>query len=947
MVNKIETIMNTADPTETSDNSPFLEVTTGDYHSCGIKESNGQVLCWGKDDAGQLGDGSSGGGDKSLNPTATSNSAPFSRITGVGVYTAAAGRTCGIRTNDSRAMCWGNNWYGQIGDSTTTNPRNNPTDVNTSADFFPGWPSNYEILIGAIGSSFTSKTEEWILSCMATDGFGNSSWTNSSTTTIVEGNAPGLTLNTNTSTVEYNGGSIHINWTVTDDTAVDTIWFNITNPDGSEYVNRTTNPWSINLTSTTNLTVNETYTIRLWANDSYNNINSTSTTFVHNDTTNPSVTWETPTPEDDSSQEKPYAYLNTTITDNSIISASLDMNGTLVGYWNFEYSNSTGVYGNATWADFATFENGVDQTNLTTSKFGNAVYLDGSTYLSVPDASNLDGDGAWTEITLETWVYPTASGNNGIILAKRGNAEAEKSYQIGFDSAGTNQVFCGMYTSTSTYEETSYADAPTLSTNTWHHVACTYTAGDAIKLYINGSFVAENTDGTLAVRSSPGEELKIGARDNSGAEREWEGGIDEVKIHNRTLSWAEINASYAAGTYSLYNNFTGHTNGTYTFSAFVIDAVGHFIIDSRTFTILGDPPLVSDVVISPINPTLYSDDLLCNATLLDNDTETLSVYYEWHNISIDGTPEVSGVTGSIANNTNSLIATLGSDNTTPNETWYCQARAWDGVYNSSWVSDSVLINSPPTSVNLSTPSNGNNTVRNRTPFFNWTAANDINSDEINYTINITSSVACDNLPIFENSTTQNYTSSVELCTRTDGGSGNRTYFWQVRACDAYNCSEWSEQFNFTVQPWVAISLDVDAIDFGGLNNLDVVDTTTNDPIPFKVINDGNVVADLVNISVNESLWDNPNAGLGTAYLQAKAANTSEEGAFNWSGSLTEWYNVPGSNSSIIDNLNYSDSVDSAEIEVKITVPQDEGAGEKRTWFIFSWEEAPEPQWNPT
>lgn len=89
------------------------------------------------------------------------------------------------------------------------------------------------------------------------------------------------------------------------------------------------------------------------------------------------------------------------------------------------------------------------------------------------------------------------------------------------------------------------------SSGGWHHVAVTYdgslAAANRVKIYVDGileaSSVTGTISGTLLDASSP---LKIG--DFLGLNREFNGGLDEVKVYNRALSADEIKASFDAGT---------------------------------------------------------------------------------------------------------------------------------------------------------------------------------------------------------------------------------------------------------------------------------------------------------------------------------------------------------------------------------------------------------------
>src|SRR5213593_484201 len=96
-------------------------VRAGGFHTCALP-GDGTVLCWGQNDLGQLGNGT-------VSPTVNApNPAPAS-VSGIttAVAVAAGGwHTCAL-LQDGTVRCWGDNTWGELGNSAAINP-NSPGD---------------------------------------------------------------------------------------------------------------------------------------------------------------------------------------------------------------------------------------------------------------------------------------------------------------------------------------------------------------------------------------------------------------------------------------------------------------------------------------------------------------------------------------------------------------------------------------------------------------------------------------------------------------------------------------------------------------------------------------------------------------------------------------------------------------------------------------------------
>jgi len=257
-----------------------------------------------------------------------------------------------------------------------------------------------------------------------------------------------------------------------------------------------------------------------------------------------------------------------------------------------------------------------------------------------------------------------------------------------------------------------------------------------------------------------------------------------------------------------------------------------------------------------------------------------------------------------------------------NYTWNVTCGA--PKYNTSFAEDWVLINNtPPPQVTLLLPTDGNDTLINRKPFFNWTDSIDIDGDSVNYTINITNNGTCPN--IFDTGiNVSNYTPNIDLCV-------DLVYYWNIMPFDGEDNGTLSETWNFTIMSYIDINLTRNATDFESMLPLTSDDTSDGSPLPLIVENTGNVFAD---ITFNGTWIFSATSPGGTDY-QFAADNATEPNSFNWSASQTTYANVDESAQNYIFELNYSDAADEAELEINLTIPQNETPGTKQSTIILT------------
>ncbi|MBS1961844.1 MAG: choice-of-anchor D domain-containing protein, partial [Bdellovibrionales bacterium] len=152
-----------------------LTHNSGANHICAVK--SGEVWCWGLNDQGQLGDGTT---------TNRSTAVRAGTLTGADQVTAGPDYTCAHLTN-GQLWCWGHNDRGQLGDGTTSS-RSSPVQVKTASGTFLSGAQSVAAGYNTTCAIMTDGTAR----CWGDGGYGNlgngakndSSYANSSVTGI-------------------------------------------------------------------------------------------------------------------------------------------------------------------------------------------------------------------------------------------------------------------------------------------------------------------------------------------------------------------------------------------------------------------------------------------------------------------------------------------------------------------------------------------------------------------------------------------------------------------------------------------------------------------------------------------------------------------------------------------------------------------------------------------
>ena len=128
-------------PTAVLGGHTFRSLEAGGHATCGVTTANA-AYCWGRNVSGELGIGTVGGIYST--PQLVTGGHSFSTVRPVGGNVFQ--HVCGVTTLGD-AYCWGENLFGQLGNGVKNDPRSNPTPLAVSG--------GHKFLSVHIGHSFT------------------------------------------------------------------------------------------------------------------------------------------------------------------------------------------------------------------------------------------------------------------------------------------------------------------------------------------------------------------------------------------------------------------------------------------------------------------------------------------------------------------------------------------------------------------------------------------------------------------------------------------------------------------------------------------------------------------------------------------------------------------------------------------------------------------------
>ncbi|MHA1727400.1 MAG: LamG-like jellyroll fold domain-containing protein, partial [Promethearchaeota archaeon] len=234
-------------------------------------------------------------------------------------------------------------------------------------------------------------------------------------------------------------------------------------------------------------------------------------------------------------------------TQNSSSPGSLTLTKDLIGYWNFDDETCEELTDNIPDGEGSGYILHNNSMYYDDGRYGKGLYSFDTDYIAINGNENLyGGKSSDNGITIMAWVNPSSSSNERIIASWDRSEYWRLSLRTGNDVlwATTTNVSAG---------QDDMDSSGTVSVDEWSHIAVTYNVSSGIKhIYINGQLDSKPQQDPV----TPGENLGFNSPqcygfigtgseasdfDGSvGPTSEWEGGLDEIRIYNNTLTQNEI-----------------------------------------------------------------------------------------------------------------------------------------------------------------------------------------------------------------------------------------------------------------------------------------------------------------------------------------------------------------------------------------------------------------------
>ncbi|MEK6833000.1 MAG: hypothetical protein AABY32_03040, partial [Nanoarchaeota archaeon] len=333
-------------------------------------------------------------------------------------------------------------------------------------------------------------------------------------------------------------------------------------------VNFTTTPSLANVTKTLNSTIGTLVGYMWYFTDNNQNTNSTPVyTLTTREITPPTITFESPTPDNGSTVNSPNQTITANISDASNTSAWLDFDRSLVGYWAMDYYNATHIFDNSTYKKNASYSGGINYSQIENGSRGMGIRFDTNDNLIIPynTLHNLTKDltlSIWIDTNYSTSGFPVVFGKNGVYqIGMKAASDNIRATFWNYANVKTEVDGCGLY-------------------NYMNHIVLIKSSADGrFYLYCNGALSLNYSyPNDLLATSTAG--LQI-----FGASGVIAGLGDEAMIFNRSLSQMEVLALYNSQSNKLNATLSNLSEGNHSYVVSSIDMWGNRNSSSQGFNV--------------------------------------------------------------------------------------------------------------------------------------------------------------------------------------------------------------------------------------------------------------------------------------------------------------------------------------------------------------------------
>jgi len=328
------------------------------------------------------------------------------------------------------------------------------------------------------------------------------------------------------------------------------------------------------------------------------------------------IAFVAPTDPDDATVDRDWTEVAVSIGSALPTSSFIDFDHSLLAYLNFNGVAGSNAADLSSYGNAGTVEGGPQWVS---GKFGSALSFDGiDDRVVLSNNSSLNTPGP---MTIETWIKPSIAQeecddphlrNHGII--SKTDANGATSWQLRYGAPDT--CYLGFLVQAEPEGYTWVTVGQDLSPGEWHHVLAAFD-GSSVRMYLNGVEADSAAISGIASCDAP---VLVG---EDGWGNFFQGDIDELRIHNRALSVAEILASYDSSSHNLTRRFEGLGAGEHSYYARATNTEGTQVVTETrdlltqssgedttapVITLLGDNPMSLEVGSTYVEPGATATD---------------------------------------------------------------------------------------------------------------------------------------------------------------------------------------------------------------------------------------------------------------------------------------------------------------------------------------------------